>query len=200
MRISQLFYDDQRRPAYRKEYLNTFVEPFQRSLFDRTGEITTVVAPLNFEKRHWGMLSGRRLPKASQRVESRLVTFGERIRWKCPSCVIEFFEAGFDCGFHRKGVRWNAYPEKYILDVLKSEKQPDSYSWGAYVLAAFSAFVSSTGYLPEQTFYSGYDSSITYKYKWASTRSRVMKIIYAYEENGDVGVAKEEVSAFQRTQ
>lgn len=73
-----------------------------------------------------------------------------------------------------------------MLQTLGFEKHRNVGSFGAYVLACFASFASSTEFLSHGTYASCYSIELTENYRWMSARVRVLIIIKAAENKGDL--------------
>lgn len=154
-----------------KEEVTYFKEAFSDRIYHGKHDIVTIVVPINIRGVHWAVLIG----KLSRKQGVRLVDiwFGDSLGWQCPKNILTYFSNMLSTLFD---AQIQSRHDNYMLNVLGFQKQMDSYSCGAYVLATVSKFAVSRGCMPAETFET-YKESLAEDYRWAAARCRLCAII-----------------------
>lgn len=94
--LAKTFYDDCNvSQTFKEEHLDLCIEPFQKRPFTGNEEISTVVTFLKLDNKNWDILVAQRTVNPLKKIESRFVSFGDSLAYKCPPSIIHFFKAAF---------------------------------------------------------------------------------------------------------
>lgn len=79
---------------------------------------------------------------------------------------------------------WTDEGQNYMQDVLCYEKQRDVYSFGPYVISTISERAGTKGCMPDATFRSGYEPTLTEKYRGGCVQALIGNIFSSTIGNG----------------